>query len=75
MLHNLNISNALNRKPERLSSANVKGQNHQHRATPCDRKTEAFQALKGRKPIQRLLSPLQGLELAHAPVSSGVTRC
>ena len=38
----------------------LKGQNHQRRATPCDWRTETIQALKGRKPIQRLLSPFQG---------------
>ena len=26
----------------------LKGQNHQHRATPCDWMTQPFQALKGR---------------------------
>jgi hypothetical protein len=52
----------------------LQGQNHQHRATPCDWRTETFQALnrkperlsstnvKGRKPIQRLLSPFQGFQ-------------
>ena len=35
----------------------LQGQNHQRRATPCDWRTVTFQALKGRKPIQRLLSP------------------
>ena len=42
MLRSLTISNAL------------QGQNHQHRATPCDWRTEPLQALKGRKPIQLL---------------------
>ena len=27
----------------------LKGQNHQHRATPCDWRTEPLQALKGRE--------------------------
>ena len=51
MLRNLNISNAL------------KGQNHQHRATPCERRTEPLQALKGRNPAQYMISPFQGLDL------------
>jgi len=38
----------------------LQGQKHQHGATPCDWRIETFQALKGRKPIQRLLSPFQG---------------
>ena len=38
----------------------LKGQNHQRGATPCDWRTDTFQALKGRKTIQRLLSPFQG---------------
>ena len=55
MLRDLNISNAL------------QGQNHQHRATPCDWRTAPFQALKGRKPIQHLLSPFQGSNLRVFP--------
>ena len=59
----------------------LKGQNHQRRATPCDWRTETFQALKGRKPIQRLLSPfdirraqpfrlsVQGLECYGSPIT------
>jgi hypothetical protein len=43
----------------------LKGHNHQHRATPCDWRTEPFQALKGRKPT--LLSPFQGLGLCMLP--------
>ena len=45
----------------------LKGQNHQHRATPCDWRTAPFQALKGRKLIQHLLSPFQGLNLRVFP--------
>jgi len=38
----------------------LKGQNHQHRATPCDWSTEPLQALKGRHMLY-WLTPLQGL--------------
>ena len=50
----------------------LKGQNHQRRATPCDWKTEPFQALKGRH--QTLftgslfrITPLQGFDLCMCP--------
>jgi len=49
-----NIIKALNRKPERLSSTGVNGQNHQHRATPCDWRTEPLQALQGRQMLHWL---------------------
>ena len=55
-----NIIKALNRKPERLSSTGVNGQNHQHRATPCDWRTEPLQALQGRQMLH-WLTPLRGL--------------
>jgi hypothetical protein len=38
----------------------LKGQNHQHRATPCDRMTEPFQALKGRQRALCRITPFQG---------------
>jgi len=38
----------------------LKGQNHQHRATPCDWSTETFQALKGRQQTLYWLTPFQG---------------
>jgi hypothetical protein len=54
MIRNLNISNAL------------KGQNHQHRATPCDWRTEPLQALKGREQAS-YLTPFQGLKSRMYP--------
>jgi len=45
----------------------LKGQNHQRRATPCDWKTELFQALKGRNQGLSLMSPFQGLNLCMCP--------
>ena len=54
-------ANAMNRKPERLSSTKVKGQNHKRRATPCDCIVGQFQALKGRQQTMCLLTPFQGL--------------
>ena len=38
----------------------LKGQNHQHRATPCDRITEPSQALKGRNYASFQMTPFQG---------------
>ena len=38
----------------------LKGQNHQHRATPCDWMTEPSQALKGRQQTRFRLAPFQG---------------
>ena len=48
---NLYITNAL------------KGQKHQHRATPCDWITEPFQALKGRYQTSFQITPFQGSNL------------
>ena len=45
MLRSLTISNAL------------QGQNHQHRATPCDCRTEPLQALKGQEQSLYWLTP------------------
>ena len=45
----------------------LKGRNHQHRATPCDCRTDPLQAPKGREPKNILLSPLQGLNLRVFP--------
>jgi len=45
----------------------LKGQYHQHRATPCNWSEEPFQALKGRNPKRYLMSPLQGLNLRMYP--------
>ena len=56
-----NIIKALKgRNPVQLSDVALKGQNHQHGATPCDWRTEPLQALKGRQ-ILNWLTPLQGL--------------
>ena len=55
MLRSLNISNAL------------KGQNHQHRATPCDWSAEPLQALKGRHQTLCRLTPFQGLKSRMYP--------
>ena len=38
----------------------LKGQKHQHRATPCDWITDPFQALKGRNFASFLITPFQG---------------
>ena len=38
----------------------LKGQNHQHRATPCDWMTEPFRALKGRQQRSYRMTPFQG---------------
>ena len=37
----------------------LKGQNHQHRATPCNWVIETFQALKGRDFASFLITPFQ----------------
>jgi len=41
----------------------LKGQNHQRRATPCDWKTDPFQALQGRHQKLFRITPFQGLNL------------
>jgi len=46
----------------------LQGQNHQRRATPCDWKTEPFQALQGRNQDLSLMSPFQGLDLCMCPL-------
>ena len=45
----------------------LKGQNHQHRATPCDWRTKTLQALKGREQNVVWLSPFQGSNLRVFP--------
>ena len=45
----------------------LKGQNHQHRATPCDWRTEPLQALKGRHKAMCRIAPFQGLKLHVVP--------
>ena len=53
----------------------LKGQNHQHRATPCDWMMKPFQALKGRNQASVPYYALSGLKFVCASISSGVTRC
>ena len=45
----------------------LKGQKHQHRATPCDWMTEPFQALKGRQQTMFRLTPFQGSNSCVCP--------
>ena len=45
----------------------LKGQYHQHRATPCDWRDEQFQALQGRHQVSFRITPLQGLNLRMYP--------
>ena len=45
----------------------LKGQNHQHRATPCEWMTKPFQALKGRQQTMFRLTPFQGSNLRLCP--------
>ena len=51
MILNIIITNAL------------KGQNRQHRATPCDWRTKSLQALKGRHKVMCRIMPFQGSNL------------
>ena len=45
----------------------LKGQNHQHRATPCDWSAESFQALKGCNSERYPISPFQCSNLRAYP--------
>ena len=50
-----------------ITTKALKGQNHQHRATPCDWMTEPFQTLKGRQQAIFRLTPLQGSNSRACP--------
>ena len=45
----------------------LKGQYHQHRATPCNWIDEPFQALKGQHQVSFRITPFQGLNLRMYP--------
>jgi len=58
------IINALNLAKRSHAS---KGENHQHKATPCNWSDDPFIALKGRNLKRYMMSPLQGLNLRIYP--------
>jgi len=45
----------------------LQGQNHQRGATPCEWRSELFQALQGRHKAMCQITPLQGLHLRMLP--------
>ena len=47
----------------------LQGQYHQHRATPCDLRTEPLQALKGRHKAMFRMTPFQGYKRLGHPIT------